>query len=132
MLNFCRQILSCQVNKQSPFDNTTTQHNTTKGTRQQHMGIMAPNKDPDDPYHHRQMCWGKVSNNATHILPVCFEMLPARANLYMQHRKGHWCWTDAEIESLKHQAGVLHLEWPSIAKVSVLVFRASIGTRSQY
>ncbi|KAG6355313.1 hypothetical protein INS49_003274 [Diaporthe citri] len=52
---------------------------------------MAPNKGPDDPYHHKFHCGGK-------------------------HRKGHWCWTDAEIKSLKHQAGVLHLEWPSIAK----------------
>lgn len=59
-------------------------------------------------------------------------MLPARAYFYMQHRKGHWCWTDAEIESLKHQAGVLHLEWPSIAKVSVPMFHPTFRARSQH
>lgn len=58
-------------------------------------------------------------------------MIPARAYLNAQHRKGHWCWTDAEIKSLKHQAGVLHLEWPSIAKVSVLMFRPTFGICSQ-
>lgn len=36
-------------------------------------------------------------------------------------REGHCNWTDAEVESLKFQADVLHLEWPSIAKVSLLV-----------
>lgn len=92
---------------------------------------MAPNNDPDDPYHHRDMCWGKVSDTAASILPFVSEMLPARADLYLQHRKGHWCWTDAEIKSLKHKAGVLHLEWPSIAKVSVLLSRPTCGTQGK-
>lgn len=35
-----------------------------------------------------------------------------------ERRKGHCNWTNAEVESLKFQADVLHLEWPSIAKVS--------------
>lgn len=130
MLNFCCQMPSAKT--------TNSQHRTAKpdhqlhrATRQQHRGIMAPNNDPDDPYHHRDMSWGKVSDKAASTLPFVLEMLPARAHLYMQHRKGHWCWTDAEIKSLKHQAGVLHLEWPSIAKVSVLLSRPTCGISSQ-
>lgn len=36
-----------------------------------------------------------------------------------QHSKGHWCWTNAELESLKSQAAQ-NLEWSTIAKVSQL------------
>lgn len=38
----------------------------------------------------------------------------------LQHRKGHWCWTKDEIESLKHQAS-LNRDWSAISKVSQLV-----------
>lgn len=37
----------------------------------------------------------------------------------LQHAKGHWCWTNAEIESLKSQAAQ-NREWSTIAKVSQL------------
>lgn len=96
--------------------------------------MMAPrNNNPDDPHHHEGTCRKKVSDRE-YLCPSSLfwePRLPAYAYISLQHRKGHWCWTDAEIESLKHQAGVLHLEWPSIAKVSLLEFNLTIRIPSQ-
>lgn len=84
---------------------------------------MARSKDPKDPYHHKHLCSGGVGVTDTPDLPVCSKICSQHSLTYpcLQHKKGHWCWTDAELKSLQHQAGVLHLDWSIIAKVSILM-----------